>query len=972
MGKGDLEDLILTRGAVAGGEIISVSIIRDMSMRQLDLGPTNNKLQIISKQLVLKTEEFPKEDITVHLKNGTHIFQQKDEVEKNNSVFIDYGELTNDEDLKMQLPSIAQMLEDNPEEHLKAMSVAFHQALLDDQNGDEPQSIQILYDMPYINTRILNYEPLIALKNLKANFYGKLVSVRGTVVRVGNVKPLATHMTFICTSCQAQQVIELIDGKYSTPTRCVSPECRARTFIPDRNSSYTKTIDSQVIKLQEIMLDEHRETGRIPRTIECELFADLDATCSLVYNVTYSPVDDVPSALLTTYPTTLLATYPAAMLATYPTALLSTYPTALLMTYPTTLLTTYVTVLHATYPVGDLPGSSVEDVYYISNAFEYNHFDACVPGDVAVVTGIVKLLSHEDQASRKSKEKCMFLLYIQAVSVTNCKESKSTQRQSDEQKSDFTLKELYGIREIHSEKNVFKLIVGSLCPTIYGHELVKAGLVLGLFGGTPNHSDDRSHIAIRSDPHILIVGDPGLGKSQMLQAVSNAAPRGVYVCGNNTTTSGLTVTLARESGTGEYALEAGALVLADQGCCCIDEFDKMKSQHQALLEAMEQQSISIAKAGILCSLPARTSIIAAANPVGGHYNKANTVSENLKMNGALLSRFDLVFILLDNPDEELDCILSEHVMAIHCGSVGQSSSETREVQEPQEASVLDEARSQWEADKPLSQRLKYIAYARKYVHPKLSPEAATILQDFYLMLRRQYRGPDSTPVTTRQLESLIRLSQARAKLELREEATVKDAEDVIEIVKFCLVDIFMDDIGTLNLERSFQGSGMSNRKQVKKFVTELTKVAERNRNSLFNVDQMKQIAAETGNGESGRKIKRALRKRKQLFVVLSLLIAIASAGLILYDIIAIKARELPQRSTQSFTLILLFVHLFGFYFAILGHIYCTLARGTLLIFLSIAGIRKSLTRNAGICKVGIHTDHLGSFFKGKAGNCDKS
>ncbi|XP_065065027.1 DNA helicase MCM8-like [Rhopilema esculentum] len=718
----------------------------------------------------------PGDELAIEVKEFKKYFEKRldtfnmDEVEKNNSVFIDYGELTNDEDLKMQLPSIAQMLEDNPEEHLKAMSVAFHQALLDDQNGDEPQSIQILYDMPYINTRILNYEPLIALKNLKANFYGKLVSVRGTVVRVGNVKPLATHMTFICTSCQAQQVIELIDGKYSTPTRCVSPECRARTFIPDRNSSYTKTIDSQVIKLQEIMLDEHRETGRIPRTIECELFADL--------------------------------------------------------------------------------------------------VDACVPGDVAVVTGIVKLLSHEDQASRKSKEKCMFLLYIQAVSVTNCKESKSTQRQSDEQKSDFTLKELYGIREIHSEKNVFKLIVGSLCPTIYGHELVKAGLVLGLFGGTPNHSDDRSHIAIRSDPHILIVGDPGLGKSQMLQAVSNAAPRGVYVCGNNTTTSGLTVTLARESGTGEYALEAGALVLADQGCCCIDEFDKMKSQHQALLEAMEQQSISIAKAGILCSLPARTSIIAAANPVGGHYNKANTVSENLKMNGALLSRFDLVFILLDNPDEELDCILSEHVMAIHCGSVGQSSSETREVQEPQEASVLDEARSQWEADKPLSQRLKisrnerldyipiqllrkYIAYARKYVHPKLSPEAATILQDFYLMLRRQYRGPDSTPVTTRQLESLIRLSQARAKLELREEATVKDAEDVIEIVKFCLVDIFMDDIGTLNLERSFQGSGMSNRKQVKKFVTELTKVAERNRNSLFNVDQMKQIAAvlkiQTGN-----------------------------------------------------------------------------------------------------------------------------
>jgi DNA helicase MCM8 len=153
----------------------------------------------------------------------------------------------------------------------------------------------------------------------------------------------------------------------------------------------------------------------------------------------------------------------------------------------------------------------------------------------------------------------------------------------------------------------------------------------------------------------------------MLQAAANIVPRGVYVCGNTTTTSGLTVTLSKDGASGDYALEAGALVLGDMGCCCIDEFDKMGSQHQALLEAMEQQSISIAKAGIVCSLPARTSILAAANPAGGHYNKAKTVAENLKMGSALLSRFDLVFILLDKPDEEMDMMLSEHVMALHAG-----------------------------------------------------------------------------------------------------------------------------------------------------------------------------------------------------------------------------------------------------------------------------------------------------------------
>lgn len=189
---------------------------------------------------------------------------------------------------------------------------------------------------------------------------------------------------------------------------------------------------------------------------------------------------------------------------------------------------------------------------------------------------------------------------------------------------------------------------------------MKAGFILCMFGGCQRYQD------CRADPHILVVGDPGLGKSRMLQACANISPRGVYVCGNTSTSSGLTVTLNREGG-GDYSLEAGALVLSDQGCCCIDEFDKMTTQHQALLEAMEQQTISIAKAGVVCSLPARASILAAANPVGGHYNKAKTVSENLKLGPALLSRFDLVFILLDQPNQHLDTMLSEHVMALHSG-----------------------------------------------------------------------------------------------------------------------------------------------------------------------------------------------------------------------------------------------------------------------------------------------------------------
>ncbi|XP_035760672.1 DNA helicase MCM8 [Neolamprologus brichardi] len=254
--------------------------------------------------------------------------------------------------------------------------------------------------------------------------------------------------------------------------------------------------------------------------------------------------------------------------------------------------------------------------------------DSCVPGDTVTVTGIVRVSNDGPGSSRGNKDQCMFLLYIEATSVSNTKgkQSKMGGQGSSGAVEDrcggeeFSLKELYAIQEIQSQPDLLRLIVHSLCPVIYGH-----------------------------------------------LAVCNVAPRGIYVCGNSTSTTGLTVSLSRDAGTGDYALEAGALVLADQGLCCIDEFDKMGNQQQALLEAMEQQSVSLAKAGIVSSLPARTSVVAAANPVGGHYNRGKTVSENLKMGSALLSRFDVVFLLLDIPDESHDRQLSEHVMANRSG-----------------------------------------------------------------------------------------------------------------------------------------------------------------------------------------------------------------------------------------------------------------------------------------------------------------
>jgi DNA helicase MCM8 len=422
---------------------------------------------------------------------------------------------------------------------------------------------------------------------------------------------------------------------------------------------------------------------------------------------------------------------------------------------------------------------------------------------------------------------------------------------------EFTYKDYALVQEIHSMgSEVLKLLVLSLCPSIYGHELVKAGLILGQFGGSTRNT--ASALSVRGDPHILVVGDPGLGKSQVLTAACATAPRGVFVTGNTSTAAGLTVSLTKEAGN-DSALETEALVLADQGCCCIDEFDKMSGQHAALLEAMEQQCISVAKAGVVCTLPPRTAILAAASTVGGHYNRAKTVAENLKLGPALLSRFDLVSILIDRPDMEQDERLSEHVMNLHSrprvgpgpskvntSFQGSSSSSSLLTRTQGTGQLVDRLISRPGDDmEPVPTVLlrKYITYARRYVHPRLGNDAKRVLQDFYMQLRAIPQG-ESTPVTTRQLESLIRLTEARARLELREEATQQDA---LEIMRTSMVDTFTDNIGVLDFSRSQMGSGMSTTiGAAKKFVQVLQRQKDRDQRSVFSVYKLREVAGRAG------------------------------------------------------------------------------------------------------------------------------
>lgn len=332
--------------------------------------------------------------------------------------------------------------------------------------------------------------------------------------------------------------------------------------------------------------------------------------------------------------------------------------------------------------------------------------------------------------------------------------------------------------------------------------------------------------------------------------------------GSIASSTGLTVSLVRDPQTGDNVLEAGALVLADQGMCCIDEFDKMPQQHHALLEAMEQQNISVAKAGVVCTLNARTSVVAAANPAGGHYDRSKSVAENLKLSPAMLSRFDLVFILLDKPDEGIDKRLSEHVMAMHGNrAASQRGADAQGVLVWQQSQIRGASQqTSSEVGRSLLERLrvtdpshfmaipakalrKYIAYARRYVAPVLSDAASTVLQRFYLRIRREHTTRDSTPITNRQLESLIRLAEARARLELRQEVTEADAEEVVELMEECMFSSWEDSFGNIDVRRS---TGMSKKRLKDVFVQHLLQLKQASSQALFSTATLRDLARDKG------------------------------------------------------------------------------------------------------------------------------
>ena len=415
-------------------------------------------------------------------------------------------------------------------------------------------------------------------------------------------------------------------------------------------------------------------------------------------------------------------------------------------------------------PPGQMPRS-------VDVILEGDIVDISRPGELVKVTGT---LQTSPDFSRRGGKLATFNVFIEANGVEIAeKEYEQLEISEDDEKQ---------IKELAEDPYVHERIYASIAPSIKGHEQIKESIALLLFGGVGKTLPDGTRL--RGKSNILMIGDPGTGKSQILKFVAGLAARGLYTSGKGTTAAGLTAAVVHDTESGAMTLEAGALVLSDQGIACIDEFDKMDpNDRTAIHEAMEQHTVSIAKAGIVATLNARTSILAAANPTLGRYESSLSVQDNIRLPFTILSRFDLIWILVDTVEATRDRELAQFILDMH---------------------QMKKTRGQTKTSPIAPDFLKkYIGYSNRYVIPQLTPEAAEVIENFYVDLRKSAEGGASpVPITARQLESLVRLSEARARMALRSKVSKEDAQAAIRLMEESLRMVALDRVtGKIDIDR---------------------------------------------------------------------------------------------------------------------------------------------------------------------------
>ncbi|KAJ2784101.1 minichromosome maintenance protein 5 [Coemansia javaensis] len=409
-------------------------------------------------------------------------------------------------------------------------------------------------------------------------------------------------------------------------------------------------------------------------------------------------------------------------------------------------------------PVGELPRHTIMSA-------DRSLTNRVFPGSRVTVTGIFTV--YQSKSIKGTSAVAIRQPYLRVVGIEINKSGNSFTKRV------FTPEEEHEFVALSRTPGIYQKFASSIAPSIYGNEDIKRAIACLLFGGSKKALPDG--MRLRGDINVLLLGDPGTAKSQLLKFTEKVSPISIYTSGKGSSAAGLTASVIKDPSSREFYLEGGAMVLADGGVVCIDEFDKMRDEDRvAIHEAMEQQTISIAKAGITTILNARSSVLAAANPLFGRYDETKAPGENIDFQTTILSRFDMIFIVKDEHNEQRDQTIARHVMQVHA---------TRAPVEVEGGELS------------LETMRRYVTYCKERCAPRLSPEAAEKLSSFFVAMRAQLWSleRDSTersviPITVRQLEAVVRISEALAKISLSPVATIEHVDEAIRLFRMSTMD----------------------------------------------------------------------------------------------------------------------------------------------------------------------------------------